>query len=130
MMDDAVTISAISTFGLIVVSVITLYGQRLIANQKVLKENLAKVSDNVDGTMSNMRAELKTATELIVALTADRGRFTGILEEKDYVRDQAIKAAEQDNEIRSRADRAEGKLEQQGDDRHRARNKAEAENHL
>jgi uncharacterized membrane-anchored protein YhcB (DUF1043 family) len=130
MMDDAVTISAISTTGLIVVSVITLYGQKLIANQKVLKENLAKVSDNVDGTMSDMRAKLETATELIVALTADRGRFTGILEEKDYVRDQAIKAAEQDNEIRSRADRAEGKLEQQGDDRHRAMNKAEAENHL
>jgi uncharacterized membrane-anchored protein YhcB (DUF1043 family) len=130
MMDDAVTISAISTTGIIVVAVISFYGNKLAANQKSLKENLKTVSENVDGTMSNMRAELKTATELIVALTADRGRFTGILEEKDYVRDQAIKAAEQDNEIRSRADRAEGKLEQQGDDRHRAMNKPEAENHL
>jgi hypothetical protein len=129
-MTDAVVISAISTTGLIAVSVITLYGQKLIANQKTLKDAVGTVSQNVNGTMSSMRAELKEAHDLIVLLTADGGRSKGILEEKDFVRDQALKTAEQDNGFRGRAERAEGMLEEQGNVRHRVNNKLEALNHL
>jgi hypothetical protein len=65
-----------------------------------------------------------------VAAEKAKSRLEGEREKQTDFQHQRDLQGEQDNANRTRADRAEARLDEQSDVRHRERNRAEAENHL